>query len=181
MQERELSMQGLFTPGALLRRALIVGGIITATILWQLAFGAHLPDIAFHVHAPHIRLLAEASPAIQIHIAGALLAILVGTILLTCAKGTAWHKRLGWAWVASMSMVAGTSFFIHTLRTGQWSFLHLLSGWVLLALPFAVIAIRRGNVRAHRRTMTGMFIGGLIIAGLFTFAPGRLMYGIFFG
>jgi uncharacterized membrane protein len=29
--------------------------------------------------------------------------------------------------------------------------------------------------------MTGMFIGGLIVAGMFTFAPGRLMYQVFFG
>jgi uncharacterized membrane protein len=29
--------------------------------------------------------------------------------------------------------------------------------------------------------MTGNFLGGLIIAGAFTFAPGRLMWRVFFG
>jgi uncharacterized membrane protein len=29
--------------------------------------------------------------------------------------------------------------------------------------------------------MTGLFIGGLVIAGAFTFAPGRLMFRVFFG
>lgn len=29
--------------------------------------------------------------------------------------------------------------------------------------------------------MTGLFVGGLLIAGLFTFAPGRLMWQVVFG
>jgi uncharacterized membrane protein len=28
--------------------------------------------------------------------------------------------------------------------------------------------------------MTGMFMGGLVIAGLFSFLPGRLMWHLFF-
>jgi uncharacterized membrane protein len=35
-------------------------------------------------------------------------------------------------------------------------------------------------VQAHRRAMTGMFVGGLIVAGALTFLPGRLMWAIFF-
>ena len=45
----------------------------------------------------------------------------------------------------------------------------------------AVYAARRHRVAAHRRAMTGMFVGGLIVAGAFTFLPGRLMWAIFFG
>lgn len=33
----------------------------------------------------------------------------------------------------------------------------------------------------HRRMMTGLFIGGLVIAGALTFLPGRLMWQVFFG
>ena len=29
--------------------------------------------------------------------------------------------------------------------------------------------------------MTSMFVGGLIVAGAFTFLPGRLMWAVFFG
>jgi uncharacterized membrane protein len=29
--------------------------------------------------------------------------------------------------------------------------------------------------------MTGLVVGGLVIAGLLTFIPGRLMFGVFFG
>jgi uncharacterized membrane protein len=40
---------------------------------------------------------------------------------------------------------------------------------------------RRHNIRAHRRMMTGNFLFGLIVAGAFTFVPGRLMWRVFFG
>jgi uncharacterized membrane protein len=32
----------------------------------------------------------------------------------------------------------------------------------------------------HKRAMTGIFLGALIIAGLFTFLPGRIMHAIVF-
>jgi uncharacterized membrane protein len=41
--------------------------------------------------------------------------------------------------------------------------------------------VRTGNIRAHGRTMAALFVGGLIIAGAFTFLPGRLMWAVFFG
>jgi uncharacterized membrane protein len=34
---------------------------------------------------------------------------------------------------------------------------------------------------AHRHTMTGLFLFGRIVAGAFTFLPGRLMWRLFFG
>jgi uncharacterized membrane protein len=40
---------------------------------------------------------------------------------------------------------------------------------------------RRHAVERHRRTMIGIFTGGLVIAGLFTFLPGRIMHSVMFG
>lgn len=37
------------------------------------------------------------------------------------------------------------------------------------------------KVRLHAWMMTGLFVGGLVVAGLFTFIAGRLMWRIFFG
>jgi uncharacterized membrane protein len=34
---------------------------------------------------------------------------------------------------------------------------------------------------AYRKTMTGIFLGVLVIAGIFTFVPGRAMYRVLFG
>jgi uncharacterized membrane protein len=36
-------------------------------------------------------------------------------------------------------------------------------------------------IYAIRRTMSGLYFGGLIFAGLLTFLPGRFMFEMFFG
>jgi uncharacterized membrane protein len=58
--------------------------------------------------------------------------------------------------------------------------IHALSAWTLVALPMGIAAIRARNIRAHRMTMTSMFVGGMLIAGLFTVMPGRLLWTVFF-
>jgi uncharacterized membrane protein len=91
------------------------------------------------------------------------------------------HRVLGWTWVGLMLVVALSSFWIHELRLwGPWSPIHLLSILTLSTVPLAVLAARRHRVRAHRNAMITIFLGALVIAGLFTFLPGRLMYAVFF-
>ncbi|RYG11141.1 MAG: DUF2306 domain-containing protein [Caulobacteraceae bacterium] len=130
---------------------------------------------------PHLDLLFAASPIIQIHVYAAIGAVLLGAAILTVRKGRAFHKAAGWTWVALMTTVAGASLFITSLRPGHWSWIHILSGWTLIALPLALVFVKRRNIGQHRRTMTSIYIGGLIIAGGFTFLPGRLMHQVFFG
>ena len=48
-------------------------------------------------------------------------------------------------------------------------------------LGVGVWAARTGNVRRHKMTMIGIFFGALVIAGLFTFLPGRIMHAVVFG
>ena len=67
------------------------------------------------------------------------------------------------------------------LNNGAFSLIHILSAWTLLVLPMAVYAARRGDIARHRGRMTGLFIGGLLIAGTLAFMPGRLMWRLFFG
>jgi len=33
----------------------------------------------------------------------------------------------------------------------------------------------------HRNSMVGLFVGALVIAGAFTFLPGRIMHAVVFG
>jgi uncharacterized membrane protein len=40
---------------------------------------------------------------------------------------------------------------------------------------------RRHVVIGHKLTMLGLFAGALVIAGIFTFAPGRIMHRVMFG
>ena len=138
-------------------------------------------QLDFIPHAPDWRLLMAAPPVIQLHVAAAMTALAIGTVLLIGVKGTRLHRTLGWAWVVAMGTTAISSLFIRAINPGGFSLIHLLSGWTIVALPMAVYAARRHRVAIHRRAMTGMFVGGLIVAGLFTFLPGRLMWAVFFG
>jgi len=101
-------------------------------------------------------------------------------LLSKLPKGTQIHRRLGWLWVLCMASTAISSFFLVGLNGNQFSWIHGLSAWTIIILPFAVVAARRHNVKSHARHMRGMFLGGMLIAGLFTFLPGRLMWSLFF-
>src|SRR5215813_2817190 len=93
--------------------------------------------------------LLNASPAIQIHAFAAMSALVIGAVQLAAAKGTLPHRTVGWMWVALMFVVAVSSLFIHELRMwGPWSPIHLLSIYVLITLPLAVLAAHR---HAHER------------------------------
>ena len=124
----------------------------------------------------------NASLAIQVHTAAAISAFGIGVVQIAGRKGSISHRTLGWLWVGLMVIVAATGFFIHEIRMfGPWSPIHLLSIAVLIQLPIAVIAARRHNIRVHRSFMLGMFAGALVVAGLFTFLPGRILGRVVFG
>ena len=126
--------------------------------------------------------LLSASPVIQIHAFAAMGAFVLGVVQLAAPKGTIPHRTVGWTWVALMLTVAISSFWIYGIRMiGPFSAIHLLSISVLVAVPMAVLAARRHHVTTHRQAMTFIFIGALVIAGFFTFMPGRIMYRVAFG
>ena len=126
--------------------------------------------------------LLDASPIIQFHAAFAFAAIGLGAVQLLAPKGTLPHRTMGWAWAIVMILVAGTSLFIHTIRMwGPWSPIHLLSLFTLGVVPLAVLQARQHNVRAHRLAMLSIFTLALIVTGLFTLAPGRIMNKVVFG
>jgi uncharacterized membrane protein len=56
----------------------------------------------------------------------------------------------------------------------------LLAIFTLVMLPLAVWRARRHRVTAHKRAMILLFAGALVIAGAFTFIPGRIMYAVAF-
>jgi len=59
--------------------------------------------------------------------------------------------------------------------------IHLLIPFTLILLIYGVKNARAGNINTHKRTMIFTFIGSLVIAGIFTFLPGRHMHKFFFG
>lgn len=155
-------------------------GIICASMVPLLpAITRRLGDIS--LHAPNWSLWAQAPLVVHLHVYAALAALLIGTVILFRPKGRGLHKALGWSWVAAMGTTAVSSLFITGLNGNFWSFVHLLSGWTIIGLPMAIYAIRGRKVETHRRAMTGMFVGGLIVAGALSFIPGRLMFETFLG
>ena len=80
-----------------------------------------------------------------------------------------------------MAGVAISSFWISGIKQyGNFSWIHGLSIFVLIMLPLGVPAARRHRVSAHGKTMIELFVGALVIAGLFTLLPGRIMHQVVF-
>ena len=125
--------------------------------------------------------LLSASPAIQLHAFAAMSAFVLGLVQLAAPKGTLPHRTLGGIWVGLMFVVAISSFFIHELKVwGPWSPIHLLSIFTLVMLPLGVWRAHHHQVQSHRWTMISIFVGALVIAGLFTLVPGRIMHAVVF-
>jgi uncharacterized membrane protein len=126
--------------------------------------------------------LLDAPAPVRLHAFAAMAAFGLGVVQLSAPKGTLPHRTIGWVWVTLMGIVGLSSFWIHDLKVwGIWSPIHLLSIFTLVMLPLAVWAAHRHAVDRHRRTMIGLFFGALVIAGLFTLVPGRIMHAVVFG
>ena len=126
--------------------------------------------------------LFDAAPAIPLHAFAAMAAFVLGLVQFAAPKGTLPHRTIGWIWVALMAMIAISSFWIHSIRmVGPFSPIHLLSIFTLVMLPLAVLHAHRHRVLQHRKAMISIFLGALVIAGAFTFLPGRIMHAVAFG
>jgi uncharacterized membrane protein len=64
---------------------------------------------------------------------------------------------------------------------GHFGFIHLFSVLVLYSVPAAYVAARRHHIRAHATHILGVYVGGILIAGAFNFAPGRLLHSWLLG
>ena len=126
--------------------------------------------------------LLAADGAIRLHAFAAMAAFVLGVVQFSAPKGTIPHRTIGWVWVALMLAVSISAFWIHTIRLwGPWSPIHLLAIFTLVMLPVAVLHARRHRVQQHRIAMLSLFFGALVIAGLFTLFPGRIMHAVVFG
>ncbi|MGI9338469.1 MAG: DUF2306 domain-containing protein [Gammaproteobacteria bacterium] len=110
---------------------------------------------------------------IEVHIITALLALILGAMQFATQKGTRRHRFIGRAWFAAMAVVCATSLGIYEVNDGKPSWIHILTAIVIYSMAVAIIAVRRGDIRRHRRALIGCY-AGLIIAALFALViPGR--------
>lgn len=122
--------------------------------------------------------MTDVPAIIQFHLAAALPALLLGPVVIWGRLPRRWHKRLGYTWVASMALLAGSGLFIpsHGLAViGPLGPIHLLSLMAFWGIGQGVWFARQGRVQAHQQAMRAVWLWALGIAGLFTLAPGRLL------
>jgi uncharacterized membrane protein len=121
---------------------------------------------------------------VQVHAIVAMAAFVLGVVQIAAPKGTLPHRALGWIWVILMLTICVSSFWIHghSYRLWRdWSPIHLLSIFAPIMLVVGIVAARRHRVVSHKITMISIFIGALVIAGIFTLVPGRVMHSVVFG
>lgn len=126
--------------------------------------------------------LLTAAPAIPLHAFAAMAAFVLGLVQFAAPKGTLPHRTIGWIWVVLMAVVAASSFWIHQSRLiGPFSPIHVLSIFTLAVLPLAVWRAHAHRVADHGLMMIFILAGALVVAGLFTLLPGRIMHRVVFG
>ena len=125
---------------------------------------------------------------IYVHAALALLAIPLGLYIFITKKGTKNHKMLGRTWVTVLIIVSLTAIFIQTINPGQYSLIHLLIPYTIGSLIYSIWNIKKFKKTkierykfAHMYSMVGVYVGALLIAGVFTLMPGRFFHEILFG
>jgi len=128
--------------------------------------------------------ILNAPLAIKIHLATVLPAFVIGTYLIFFStKGAPHHRALGYIYLTLMSVTAAAALFIHQVNPNGfmgWSPIHLFVPLTFFGVVGAISGARTHNVKRHRGSMIGLYIGGILIAGALTFLPGRIMHAIFF-
>lgn len=121
---------------------------------------------------------------LYIHLATVVPCFVLGTLLLLIKKGTPIHKTSGKVYMVLMLITATVTLFMQA-QVGQrflnhFGWIHLFSFLTIYTVPTAYLAIRKGNIKTHKRKMILLYFGAIIIAGGFTFVPGRYLYEVFF-
>lgn len=149
---------------------LMVGTTALATLVLTAISGAMSGGIPATGYSP---------VALAIHVGTVIPALFLGAFVLTMRKGTAMHKLLGRIWATLMMVTAISSFWLQAFIGGIGP-IHVFSVITIVSIPYAIWKIRIGDRIAHEQAMTGAYIG-LVVAGLFSFMPGRLMAAVAFG
>ena len=165
-------------PISLAATAAITIGITAALTVASMLFGG------FGSGSPATSQARVMSLPVMLHLATVVPAFLLGPVVLLRRKGDATHRLLGRVMAVLMLLTAISSAFIRTPGAGiagtGFSFIHIFTVWTLVNVPLAVLAAQRGQIARHRGMMTGLY-AGLVIAGAFSFIPGRLLGTLVFG
>ncbi len=125
------------------------------------------------------------SPIVFLHLLVVLPCFFLGTYILFAKKGSTFHLLGGKVYMVLMFFTGGLTLFIPAevgaRLLNHFGFLHLLSLVTLWAVPRAWFAIKRGNVKTHKRAMILLYVGGILLAGGFAIlAKGRYLNTLLF-
>ncbi len=130
--------------------------------------------------------LLHAPLAVRIHVVTVVPAALIGTWqIFFSAKGAPLHRVLGYVYLTLMTFTAMTTLWVHQLMPNGPFFglspIHLLVPLTLFGVVGALRGAWTHNIAMHKRSMISLYIGAILIAGGFTFFPGRIMHAVVFG
>jgi uncharacterized membrane protein len=130
--------------------------------------------------------LLNAPLAVRIHVATVVPAALIGTWqIFFSRKGAPLHRALGFVYLALMTFTAITTLWVHRLMPDGPFFglspIHLLIPLTLWAVYNALQGARLHDIPRHKNAMLTLYIGGILVAGGFTFVPGRILHAVVFG
>ena len=118
--------------------------------------------------------------AVAVHVATVVPCVPLGLYLLLAPKGTPMHKQLGKLWVALMVVTATSTLWIHGL--GNFTWIHIFVPMTYRAAWMIVTSARARDFKKHRNEIIGLFLGALMIPGIFSFViDGRLMNVLLLG
>jgi uncharacterized membrane protein len=133
--------------------------------------------------------LLEAPLVVRIHAFGAIAAFVLGVVQFLGPKGTMPHRSIGLVFMLLMAVVAGSTLWMtHPVEPGdplwaRYSPIHLFTLLTFFGLFSATMFLVRGGpqMKRHAGPLGGVFIGGLVVAGVLAFLPGRIMHQVAFG
>jgi uncharacterized membrane protein len=130
--------------------------------------------------------LLHASPAIQFHVATVVPAVILGTWqIFVSRRGTTLHRVIGYTYLTLMSVTALSTLWIHRLMPDKpfWGFspIHLLIPLVFYGVYGALRGAWTHRIQLHRRAMIILYATAIVVTGLFTLVPGRIMNAVVFG
>ncbi|MGB5170241.1 DUF2306 domain-containing protein [Eudoraea sp.] len=120
-----------------------------------------------------------------LHLVTVVPCFLIGTLLLLIKKGTKVHKDFGRVYMVLMLITASITLFMPAVvgprLFNHFGYIHSFSFLTIYTVPTAYWAIKKGDIKSHKRKMILLYFGAIIIAGGFTFFPGRYLNELFFG
>ena len=105
-------------------------------------------------------------------------------LIVVSGKGGVLHKKIGSVYMVLIFFSSIVSLFLKAYVgptfLNHFGWIHLLSLLTIWTVPRSLIAVKKGNIPRHKRSMKLLYWTGLILAGLFTLMPGRYLHGVFF-